>query len=366
VDARPRRRRTGGTGRTGRPDPGRPHPGRPPRPRLATAATAATGAGLLGLLGLLGLASIPGAAGQPPQPTRQTTKASGPVTRRGQIADTATLAGAAYPTGTIAFSVYGPTDPTCSGPPAATSSRAVTGNGSYTSAAYVAPKAGVYRFVARYGGDAANAPAATSCADPGAAVTVSDPPPPILGRSFQVGPLSGQIYVMAAPATRAARAPTIVRLRESRTLPVGSEVYADGGVARITSATSTPGGFQTGDFAAGRFTVLQSRGGGGLTELDLALAHPATAQCAAPQARAAAARPLSRRVLALLRANVAGRFRTRGRFSSATVRGTRWDTVERCDGTLTQVHRGVVVVTDRRRGRTVVLRAGQSYLAPAP
>ena len=349
MDARPRRHRP-----RRRPLP-RPRPRRlRPRRRLVAGA----GAGLL--LGLL--ASIPGAAGQAPQPTRLTTKASGPVTRRGQITATATLAATARPTGTIAFSVYGPADPTCAGPPAATSTRAVAGNGSYASDAYTAPQSGVYRFVSRYSGDAANAPATTSCADPEAAVTVTDPPPPILGQSFQVGPLSGHIYVMAARATRA-KAPAIVALRESRTLPVGSEIYAAGGVARITSATAAPGRVQTGDFGAGRFKVLQSRGGGGLTELDLMIGHPTTGACAATKARAAAARPLRRRVLALLKASVAGHFRTRGRFSSATVRGTDWDTVERCDGTLTQVHRGVVAVTDLRRRRTVVLRAGQSYLA---
>ena len=62
-----------------------------------------------------------------------------------------------------------------------------------------------------------------------------------------------------------------------------------------------------------------------------------------------------------------GRFRTRGRFSSATVRGTTWQTIDRCDGTLTRVPRSAmgskVSVRDLVRGRTVTLRAGQSYLA---
>jgi hypothetical protein len=37
--------------------------------------------------------------------------------------------------------------------------------------------------------------------------------------------------------------------------------------------------------------------------------------------------------------------------------------VDRCDGTLTRVRRGVVRVTDFRRHKTITLRAGQSYLA---
>jgi hypothetical protein len=41
------------------------------------------------------------------------------------------------------------------------------------------------------------------------------------------------------------------------------------------------------------------------------------------------------------------------------VRGTVWDTIDRCDGTLTKVTRGVVAVRDLGRRRTVVIRAGK-------
>ena len=67
-----------------------------------------------------------------------------------------------------------------------------------------------------------------------------------------------------------------------------------------------------------------------------------------------------------MRSNARGRFRTGGRNSSATVRGTIWTTTDRCDGTLTQVRRGTVVVRDFRRKRNVIVRAGKSYLARAP
>jgi hypothetical protein len=48
------------------------------------------------------------------------------------------------------------------------------------------------------------------------------------------------------------------------------------------------------------------------------------------------------------------------------VRGTVFTVEDRCNGTLTRVSRGVVRVRDFRRGRTVTLHAGQSYLARAP
>jgi hypothetical protein len=61
-----------------------------------------------------------------------------------------------------------------------------------------------------------------------------------------------------------------------------------------------------------------------------------------------------------------GRFRTRGRNSVATVRGTRWVTRETCTGTLTRVMEGAVDVFDQHKHRTVRVRAGHSYLARTP
>src|SRR4029077_11745885 len=58
-----------------------------------------------------------------------------------------------------------------------------------------------------------------------------------------------------------------------------------------------------------------------------------------------------------------GSFRTHGRHSQATVRGTRWLTVDRCDGTLTRVTDGAVSVRDFVRHGTVLVRAGHRYLA---
>jgi hypothetical protein len=60
-----------------------------------------------------------------------------------------------------------------------------------------------------------------------------------------------------------------------------------------------------------------------------------------------------------------GKFRTKGRFSSATVRGTVWDTIDRCDGTLTVVKRGTVDVYDNHKRKTIRVHAGHSYLAKA-
>jgi PKD repeat protein len=61
--------------------------------------------------------------------------------------------------------------------------------------------------------------------------------------------------------------------------------------------------------------------------------------------------------------NGKGRFRTRGRNAAALSIGTIWLTADRCDGTLVSVTRGRVSVRDFPKRRTIVVRAGSSYLA---
>jgi hypothetical protein len=61
-----------------------------------------------------------------------------------------------------------------------------------------------------------------------------------------------------------------------------------------------------------------------------------------------------------------GRFRTRGRHSSATVRGTVWLQKDSCSTTTTVVTTGTVVVRDFAKRKNVTLTAGQRYVARAP
>lgn len=61
-----------------------------------------------------------------------------------------------------------------------------------------------------------------------------------------------------------------------------------------------------------------------------------------------------------------GNFRTKGKYASAVVRGTKWQTTDQCDGTLTTVTEGSVLVRDFRLKKNVVVQTGGSYLAKAP
>jgi hypothetical protein len=60
-----------------------------------------------------------------------------------------------------------------------------------------------------------------------------------------------------------------------------------------------------------------------------------------------------------------GRFRTRGRYSSGTVRGTNWLTTDYCDGTETRVVNGIVSVFDFVTKKTILLKAKDTYFAKA-
>ena len=202
------------------------------------------------------------------------------------------------------------------------------------------------------------------------------PPPPVLGSAVNVGVVRGTVLV-AVPAGSARSAGArvsqkglaFVPLTADRQVPVGSFLDTRRGTVELVSATGSGSRTQSGRFNAGLFQVLQSRARSqrGLTELRLK--GSGFSRCRARGAAATAgpdAAQLSRRTIRRLRASAKGRFRTRGRHSAATVRGTVWITADRCDGTLTTVKRGKVAVRDLRRKRTITLTAGKSYLAKAP
>ena len=90
------------------------------------------------------------------------------------IHDVAHLSGGVSPFGTITFSLFGPDDATCSGPPAFTTTAAVGGNGDCRSANFTPGTPGTYRWVVTYSGDAMNnGVGPTACGDSAETVTVS-------------------------------------------------------------------------------------------------------------------------------------------------------------------------------------------------
>ena len=119
---------------------------------------------------------------------------------------------------------------------------------------------------------------------------------------------------------------------------------------------------QTGQFRGALFQVRQSKDGGGLTELHLRGSLAGCRRGDDAVAHAAGKRKAPRR--SLWGHDHGGRFRTHGRDSVATVRGTTWQVTDRCDGTVTRVTDGAVTVRDTHTGRRTLVRAGRTHFAP--
>jgi len=128
-------------------------------------------------------------------------------------------------------------------------------------------------------------------------------------------------------------------------IPLGSTVDAKRGAVTIRNATGAA------EFSDGIFKLSQS---GGLTTLTLV-------EPLAPCKRASAAKRKAKS--RKLWGNGKGAFRTAGKYSAATVRGTKWLVQDSCAGTLTKVTQGAVTVRDNVKQRTVVVRAGKRYMA---
>ncbi|MEA2267856.1 MAG: hypothetical protein QOC64_466, partial [Solirubrobacteraceae bacterium] len=181
---------------------------------------------------------------------------------------------------------------------------------------------------------------------------------PVLGRSVLVAPLQGTVAVKVPGASG------FVTLAAGASVPAGAVLDARNGTVQLTSALDG-GRSQAGQFRGAVFQVRQSRAAHGMT--DLVLRGGDFGACPRRRAGARAARVDRRRppVRRLWGEDKGGRFRTHGRNSVAVVRGTKWVTTDTCAGTRTTVTEGAVAVRDLGRRRTVLVRAGHSYLAPA-
>jgi hypothetical protein len=148
-----------------------------------------------------------------------------------------------------------------------------------------------------------------------------------------------------------------VPLSHDSQIPVGATVDATNGRVRIVIAQPN-GKLQSSDFFQGVFTVTQARNG----LATMVLAGGNFGVCGKARRGASAAKVKSVRKLW---GEGAGKFRTKGRYAAATIRGTTWLTDDRCDGTLIRVTRGSVTVRDLVKKRNVVVTKGHSYLAKA-
>jgi hypothetical protein len=158
-----------------------------------------------------------------------------------------------------------------------------------------------------------------------------------------------------------------VPLKSLKTLPLGTELDVKKGSVKLTANDGSSGQFFGGTFTLHRGTLskplsrsLKPKPPRRIFLTSLWLSRENFAVCR--KHRGAAKRPP---VVGSLWGRGKGRFRTKGRFASAAVRGTYWLVQDRCDGTLVRVRQGVVDVYDIRLRKHVLVRAGKSYLARA-
>jgi predicted outer membrane repeat protein len=174
--------------------------------------------------------------------------------------------------------------------------------------------------------------------------------PPVVGQVINAVPAQGDVKVKF-PGDK-----HFHRLREGEQLPNGTVVDTRNGRITLFAAANTSGGLAKADFFDGLFKVAQSKGKKPLTTLTLT----EKLSCKGKGKASAAKKKKKKR---RLWGDGKGKFRTKGSFSSATVRGTKWLVEDRCTSTLTRVARGKVAVKDFVKHKTVLVKAGKRYIA---
>jgi hypothetical protein len=172
----------------------------------------------------------------------------------------------------------------------------------------------------------------------------------LAGQRVVVGEVRGRVRVKV-PGGK------YVDLNTLTEIPDGSVIDTRNGVVRLSFEPRPGAKTQKAKFYDGIFRLDQRK-----KIMELVLVEK-LAKCKRGDASSAARRKRSRR----LWGDGNGRFRTKGQYSSATVRGTKWLTQDSCAGTLTKVRKGKVSVRDFVRKKTIRLKKGQQYLArPKP
>lgn len=198
-------------------------------------------------------------------------------------------------------------------------------------------------------------------------------PPPVIGQSAGVKPVSGKVKIKLPKGTSPITAKRLgltgaatkfTTLKNAASIPMGSILDTSRGTVRLLTAGSKPSSqtglssYASGDFKSGLFRMTQSRRNPLTT---LSMQGGKLKGCNTKIPKGGAARKRSRRLFG----NAHGRYRTRGRHSSATVRGTKWSMTDTCSGTLTVVSRGSVTVRDFELRKNKIVRAGHRYFAKA-
>ncbi|MBK8295421.1 MAG: YncE family protein [Solirubrobacterales bacterium] len=198
---------------------------------------------------------------------------------------------------------------------------------------------------------------------------------PVLARKVVVEPVKGKVK------TKCRGEKKFTRLKAADEIPVGCLVDTRKGTVRLTSSKGKKGGTQSAKFWNGLFRVTQKAGKKPYTELKLAgslgcgkkkrnfgskWALSSSVPAATDQASVSKKRKKRKRGRKLW-GKGKGRFKTKGKYGSASVRGTNWLVEDRWNkSTFFKVKSGVVKVRDFAKKKNVKVKKGRSYVARAP
>ena len=181
-------------------------------------------------------------------------------------------------------------------------------------------------------------------------------PPPVAGQSFNLDPVEG------TTSTKCPGDQDFNTLAAPKQVTLDCEVDTSHGTVSLTASKGSSGETQTAQFWGGQFNLAQKAGDNQAAVLGLAGGRRCEKRKSGGHGRAElrAGGGGGRK----LWGSGSGNYKTVGSHGAATVRGTIWLVSDHCDGsTHFKVDRGVVAVRDFVKHKTVILEAGDTYVA---
>jgi hypothetical protein len=186
------------------------------------------------------------------------------------------------------------------------------------------------------------------------------PPRPVAGESVNLELVEGTVELQCPGEDEYSR------LTSFKQVPLGCLINTRHGVVDLTASKGSSGELQGGHFWGGVFIVSQEHGDDKAVELKLAGRRMCERRSSTNKRVATVSRARRGGGGRKVWGSGKGNYETSGSYGSATVRGTTWLVVDRCDAsTLFKVAEGIVSVRDFVKEKSFTLTAGQQYIAKA-
>lgn len=184
-------------------------------------------------------------------------------------------------------------------------------------------------------------------------------PPPTAGETFNLEPVDG------TTTTKCKGDQAFRKLKQPKQVTLDCKIDTNHGTVALTASKGSSRETQTARFWGGLFRVYQQKGDNKDAVLNLAGGLRCERRKSGKSSRAPR-RDRKRGGGRQLWGSGSGNYKTVGSHGAATVTGTIWLVTDRCDGsTFVKVKEGTVVVRDFTKQASVVLNAGEQYIAKA-